>query len=71
MNVIPLFAQISAKYGILGEEPVAGVNRVGSGLQRRADHVRDVEVALAGVGWADVNRLVGERTTADSASAVE
>ena len=45
---------------ILGEKAVAGMDRVGAGLQRGADDVRDVQVALAGMGRADVHRLVGE-----------
>ena len=46
--------------GVLGEEAVAGMDRLGAGLQRRADDARDLEVALRGRGGADVDGLVGE-----------
>ena len=45
---------------VLGEEAVAGVDGLGAGLLRRADDVRDVEVALAGRRRPDADRLVGE-----------
>ena len=46
--------------GVLGEEAIAGMDRVGAGLLRGADHVGDVQVALAGVVGPDVHGLVGE-----------
>ena len=46
--------------GVLGEEAVAGVDRVGGGDLGGADDRRDVEVALGGRGRADAHGLVGE-----------
>ncbi len=44
---------------VLGEESVAGVDRLGAGLLRRLDDLGDVEVALRGHRGADQERLVG------------
>ena len=46
--------------GVLGEEPVAGVDRVRPGQLRGREHRRHVEVALAGGRRADADGLVGE-----------
>ncbi len=46
MKVTLHFAQSSRELGVLGEEAVAGVDRVGAGDLGRADDRRDVEVAL-------------------------
>ena len=57
------YAVVGADLGevrVFGEEPVAGVDRVGAGLQGRPDHVGDVQVAVACRGRADANGLVGE-----------
>ena len=43
---------------ILGQESVPGVYRVGTGLQRRLDDVRNVEITLSRGGGADVHRRV-------------
>ena len=45
--------------GVLGEESVAGVNRLGARLLRRLDDLGDVEVAFRRHGGADQERLVG------------
>ena len=60
MKVMPSFGADLGEVGILGEEAVAGMDRVGAGLLRGADDARDVQVAAAGRGRADVHRLVGE-----------
>ena len=46
--------------GALGEEPVAGMNRVGAGDLRRAQHGRDAEVAVGAARRADADVFVGE-----------
>jgi hypothetical protein len=46
--------------GILGQEAVAGVDRVGAGDLGRADQRRDVEVALPRRRRPDAHRLIGE-----------
>ena len=48
------------KVRVLGEKPVAGVDRLGVGDLRRADDRGDIEVALARRRRADAHRLVGE-----------
>ncbi len=45
--------------GVLGEESVAGVNRLGARLLRRLDDLGDVEVAFRRHGGPDQERLVG------------
>ncbi len=45
--------------GVLREEPVSGVNRVGTRLLRGVDDGLLVEVGLGGTGRADVVRFVG------------
>ena len=49
MNAMPLVRADLGEVRVLGEEAVAGVDRVGAGLLGRADDVRDVQVALAPV----------------------
>ena len=44
---------------VLGEESVAGMNRVGTSLPRRVDDLGDVEVTLCGRGRPDADRDVG------------
>ena len=46
--------------GVLGEEAVAGVHRVGAGLLRGGDDLLDVEVGVGGGGAAERVGLVGE-----------
>jgi hypothetical protein len=46
--------------GVLGEETVAGVDRLGVGDFRRADQRRHVQVAQVGRRRADTDGLVGE-----------
>ena len=46
--------------GALGEEAVAGVDRVGAGDLGRADDRRDVQVAVGAARRADADVLVGE-----------
>ena len=46
--------------GVLGEEAVAGVHRVGAGLLGDRDDLVDVEVGVAGRGAVEAVRLVGE-----------
>src|SRR5215213_9543335 len=45
---------------VLGKEAVAGVNRFGSGHERRAQECRRRQVAPAGFGRADADRFIGE-----------
>src|SRR5207247_8584159 len=45
--------------GVLGEEPVAGMDRVGAGRLRDVYEPLDVEVALGGGGGPDRVHLVG------------
>ena len=52
-----------ARFGerlVLGQEPVAGMDRLGAGLPRGVDDARDVEVAFARGRRADQHRLVGQ-----------
>ena len=49
-----------AELGALGEEPVAGVDGLGAGLQGRLDEGRHHEVALRRRRRADADGLVGE-----------
>jgi hypothetical protein len=46
--------------GVLGEEAVAGVHRVGAGLRGHVDDLLDREVGVARSGAAQAVRLVGE-----------
>ncbi len=50
----------AGKLGVLREESVAGVNRIGIGDFRCRDDVGNVEVALGALRRANANRLVGE-----------
>ena len=54
----PLSQRVGER-AILGEEPVAGMHRVGAGPPRGVDDARDVQVALVGRRRADRHRLVG------------
>jgi hypothetical protein len=47
--------------GVLGEEPVAGVDRLRAGRPRRLDDPLHRQVALRGRGRADPHREVGQR----------
>jgi len=48
------------KFGVLGEESVAGMNRFGASEMRGADDARDVEVTFAS-GWrTDADGLIGK-----------
>ena len=46
--------------GVFGEEAIAGMDRVHIGDFRGADHLRNVQVALAAARRTDANGLVGE-----------
>ncbi len=46
--------------GILGEEAIAGVHRVGAGDLAGGEESRDVEIAVLGGGRADADALVGQ-----------
>jgi hypothetical protein len=59
-KVIPACSQASASSGVLRQEPVAGVDRVGPGPLRRADDLVDREVGADRVPLlADLVALVG------------
>ncbi|GAC1460296.1 MAG: hypothetical protein NVSMB8_10650 [Candidatus Limnocylindrales bacterium] len=45
--------------GVLGQEAVAGVDRLGPRDERGRDHRRDVQVRVAGRRRADADRLIG------------
>ena len=45
--------------GVLGQEPVAGVDRLGAGLLRHLEDLLDHEVALGGRAGAEQVRLIG------------
>ncbi len=47
MNTMPRVGARRRELGVLGEEPVSGVDGVGPGLLRGRDHSGDAEVALA------------------------
>ncbi len=49
----------AAELGTLGEEAVAGVDRLGAALQRRLDERRHDEIALRGRRRPDADGLVG------------
>src|SRR3712207_9015886 len=49
-DALPIYL---GEVGILGQEPVAGVYRIGAGLPGRFDDVGHVQVAVPGRGWAD------------------
>jgi hypothetical protein len=49
----------AGEVGVLGEEPVAGVDRVGAGLLRGVDDLVDHEVRVARRGATQGERLVG------------
>ena len=59
MKTMPASAQARGEVGVLGEEAVAGVDRLGAGLLRRLDDLLDVEVALGRDRRADQEGLVG------------
>ena len=46
MNTIPAASQRGGEIGVLGEEPVARVDRLGAGAPGGVEHRGDVEVAL-------------------------
>ena len=46
--------------GVLGQEPVAGMDRVGIGDLGGRDDRRDVQIAFRGLGRADADAFVGE-----------
>ena len=60
MNLMLHASQTSARYGALGQEAVAGMNRVGAGDLGGADDRRDVEIAVGAARRADADVLVGE-----------
>ena len=45
--------------GVLGEEPVAGMDRVGAALQRGSQHALDVQIALGRRAGSDQVGLIG------------
>ncbi len=48
------------KIGVFGKKTVAGMDRVHVGDFRRADHLRNIQVALAAARRTDANGLIGE-----------
>ena len=48
------------EFGVLGEEPIAGMDRVAVRRLRGGDDVRDLQVALRGRRGADAHRVVGQ-----------
>ena len=52
------FGAAAGEVGILGEEAVAGVDRLRAGAQRSFDDAAAVQVALAGGSRPDVHRLI-------------
>ena len=56
--------------GVLGQEAVARVDRLGAGRQRRLDDRIAAQVAVLGRRAADVDRLVGQRHVARAAVGV-
>ena len=60
MKVMPASAAACGEVGVLGEEAVAGVDRVGAGLLRDPDDLGDVEVGAHRMPrLADLVGLVG------------
>ena len=56
MNTMPASAQARGELRVLGQEPVARVDRLGAGLARRGEDRAAVEVGLRGRGGADAVR---------------
>ena len=61
MNLIPCSRQRRLNSARLGEEAVAGMDRLGAALQRRLDERRHDQVALRRRRRADADGLVGVR----------
>ena len=59
MKTMPASLAGVGEGGVLGQEPVAGMDRLGSGLLRHLDDPLDVQVALGGRRRAEQVRLVG------------
>ena len=59
IQTIPASSQARASVGVLREEAVAGVERLGAGPERRLDDPLDVRVALGRRTGADQEGLVG------------
>ena len=59
-KAMPASAHARRQLGALGEEAVAGVQRVAAGDRRGGDEAVDVEVALGRGGRADADDAVGE-----------
>ncbi len=60
MKVMPCAAQDLGEARVLGQEAIAGMDRVGAGDLAGGEERRDVEVAVAGRRRADADALVGE-----------
>ncbi len=60
MKTKPDCSTRSAKVGVLGQESIAGMDRLGIGHLGRGDDGRHVQIALGRRGGADTHRLVGE-----------
>ncbi len=58
MKVMSASSQGAGEIGVLGQEAVAGMDRVGAGLLGRPDDLLDREVALVGRRGADQVSLV-------------
>ena len=61
MNTIPASSQACANGGVLGQEAVAGVDRLGAGALGRVDDLLDVQVVLRRRPVAEVVGLAGAR----------
>ena len=61
MNVIPAASHACAKSGVLTEEAIARMNRVGAGRQRRFYELILAKITLGGRRTAEAHRLVGTR----------
>ena len=55
-----VLAEDFGEAGILGEEAVAGMHRVGAGDLAGGEQRRNIEIAVLGGGRADADALVGE-----------
>jgi hypothetical protein len=59
MKTIPRFSQRRGEGGVLGQEAVAGVDRLGAGALDRVEQLLDRQVALAPPARAEQVGLVG------------
>ena len=52
------FGASTRERGVLRQEPVAGMNRLRAGLAGRFDHLRDAQIAFAGIRRPQPHRLI-------------